>query len=81
MRSHRLPILHTNGFKDVLGTPVLEALVEHQPLNDPTAEAERIEPTRGVAVQRLGVSNRVGGCGNVAGHVLTLAPAECLKHP
>jgi len=46
----------------ILGTRVVEPVIEHQALDDPTAEAERVEPVGCVVVERLRVQERVDGC-------------------
>ena len=44
------------------GAQVLESVIEHQPADDPTTEAELVEPLDRVAVERLCVSQRVERC-------------------
>ena len=48
-----------NVLAHVLGTRMVEPLIEHQPLDDPAAQAERVEPLGRVPVERLRVGDRV----------------------
>jgi hypothetical protein len=47
-----------NVLEHFFGAQVLESVIEHQPLDDPTAEAERVEPPVCVVVERLCVRER-----------------------
>jgi hypothetical protein len=38
--------------KCALGAFVLETVVQHQPLDDPAADAELVKPRRRIAIQR-----------------------------
>jgi len=52
-----------NVLERFFGALVLDTLVEHQPLDDPAVEAERIQPLGCVGVEKLGVGMRVtAGC-------------------
>jgi cell wall assembly regulator SMI1 len=45
--------------ENALRTRVRESLVEHEPLDDPAPKAERVESALRVAVQRLGIHERL----------------------
>jgi hypothetical protein len=51
-----------NVLEHLFGAKVLESLIEHQPLDDPAAKAERVESLVRVVVERLCVRERVDRC-------------------
>ena len=51
-----------NLLEHFFGTHLLETLIEHQTPDDPTAEAECVKPLGRVAVERLCIRERLGGC-------------------